>query len=161
MISGKYEKDIERASKITKVLEKRVKDLFQTKSRAAIVFGGLTGLSLYSSRTYVIRYTVYGPYQISDAIKREINPSQLERLAVFYQMLNIDINDEIINLTKEINSNFQYPPENFPERTEVKCNVNVRFSRKGYELTEDQKKHLEELALYYAQGNKSKLSKSG
>ena len=151
MTSKKYKEDLVRSNKIGELLREKVGD----KSRHfAHRLTSITQLQLNSCIALVNRYiSGYFVVHISDGgntSKKNDTGTHLYRLAYFYELLEIDVNDPIITLTKEINSVFVYPPQKPP----YSCSIEkLKFSHKILQLKPGQKKDLEIRALSYAVEN--------
>lgn len=104
-------------------------------------------------------YNIVKDYSKGDITPKERNFvhnggfGQLERLSFFYQLIDIDENDDLIRYTKEKNFGFEYPPI---IKTQKDCLVNVNFLDEKYSLTSEQQNSLENIALLYAKSNVKK-----
>ena len=107
----RYEQDLELARQIGRELTARVDEQFHSMLQAAVEFqrhlsrGAYPLVREYCSGTFV-RY-------ISTSVDRpQVNAQrdvQLDRLAIFYETLQIPTNDPIVEFTREINPAFEYP----------------------------------------------------
>lgn len=75
----------------------------------------------------------------------------LERLALFYELLELEIDDPLVQYTTKINVGFKYPPQSKPD--EVKM-YNVSFADDKYVLDEKQWESLKNIAALYDKLNK-------
>ena len=150
--SDKYDKDKKRSQDIGNILKQKINEIgFNSVVQS---FAEKTGLKIITVGSYIKSYC-YGNFvvQCSSASSRgyvENSGKYLRRLAILYDILAIKKDDKIIELSKEINPKFEYPP---CEEIDYKCAVNVHFSHDTLQLDEKQLGHLERLALNYAKKN--------
>ncbi|MDO8657039.1 MAG: hypothetical protein Q7K45_07420 [Nanoarchaeota archaeon] len=136
----------------------------EIKRRTIALFGSYSGLGKLVAQQFHLSESAAGAlignicqgyfvrHISSDSSDGKFAPMYLHRLAVVYQLLGIESVDDVVNLTKCINSQFQYPLHlDMGEHCVV-----LSFSSPRLYLTEPQKHSLEMLALRYAQSNREK-----
>ncbi|MBS3080061.1 hypothetical protein J4221_01195 [Candidatus Pacearchaeota archaeon] len=155
----KYEDDKKRCERIGEELKKKLQQ--STIEEISENFATEIGVKTPTARVIITNYRKgYMVLQVSsEALFRfnRFNQSHhLERLAIFYEVLGIDKDDQIIALTKEVNPHFVYPPERkYAEEKNYKCTIaSVEFSQDGLFLNPEQLKKLERIALNYALMNR-------
>ncbi len=149
-----YEKYEARSDKIAEHLKKRVESSKLSRDRLVLKFAELTGFKFNTADSYINCYlrgylrAIY-PGCFSN------KPVHLDRLALLYKLLDIKRDDPIVALTKEVNSDFRYPIsiDHFKRKRDLSCKVNVEFSVDSVELSEEQVKGLEKLAIKYGREN--------
>ena len=157
MSKEKYQEDLKRADEIAKMLEEKKKD----KSTFDLATLLSSKIGLKPSSCIALLNNLPNPYFISD--RRKINKNwkrqqyeeeHLYRVAVIYELLEIKADDPVIELTKQINAAFHYPPAK-PAEKPYSCTIKEKFSHKELKLKPEQRKDLEQLALQYALENKN------
>ena len=151
MGNDKYHADIERCRAIGFMLEERLDAAFSVRLEAAPIFGNLTGLKEKSAYCQIGKY-VSGHFVMevsSDSPHFQVR--YLERLALFYELIGVPVDDPVVNLTKEVNSLFTYPLDGGLGIDQ--CHVSVRFDRTDATLTSSQIEQLERLARLYLREN--------
>ena len=132
MNRDKYDQDIERCGQIGHLLGYELGSKFESRKQLAELFSQVSGLSYSTAWEYVHVYVSRGPspQKISSGLignpmhNQAKTEKNLERLAIFYQMIGIDADHEVVKLTKEVNPAFSYPLQ----RTEqVSCLVEIKF----------------------------------
>ncbi|MEN9625772.1 MAG: hypothetical protein RL557_100 [archaeon] len=148
MSQEKFRQDIERVDEITRILREKIKGKSQDSLAAQLA--GVIGLRKKYCKALLSNYLGCGIIGISDGdpynVGRTIPEADLYRLSTFYKLLDINPKDPVIELTKELNKNFVYPPQ-LPAEKEYSCAIRVQFSHKDLSLKSEQRKSLETLAL--------------
>ncbi len=115
----KYDEDKARSLEIGAELERRVLDKFgprrHAKRDAARAFSALVDIS---NPLHLVYNYCRGPSPerfssgaYLDPIAKRHLSFHLQRLALFYQLFEIPEDDRVVQLTKEMNPHFQYPPK--------------------------------------------------
>jgi hypothetical protein len=108
----KYKEDYLIGKEIGSELRRKIKDLYGNLDTAAKAFQDIVNLSDSTCLVEIGHYcggTL--AYKISSGSSNPHKYMHLERLSHFYKMLNIEENETIISLTRQINPFFQYPPD--------------------------------------------------
>ncbi|PIN79689.1 hypothetical protein COV16_02960 [Candidatus Woesearchaeota archaeon CG10_big_fil_rev_8_21_14_0_10_34_8] len=135
---------------ISAELTRRVQVIFEgSYESAGERLAEVSEIKPQTAKRWIKSVCQYGPSEISGRRATQ-KGMQLERLAVFYGLLGIEEDHEIVGLTQSINSQFQYP---FPKYETIDCRVEINLPD-GYDLKPEQVKHLERLATLYAVSNK-------
>jgi len=107
MEENKYLIDRSRCEEIGRGLKKRYKQTFSSRSDAGEKFAELTHLSENTADKLITLYTsglfAYKCSSTSSSSKQLIH---LERLVIFYKLLNIPENDLLVEIANEVNPNF-------------------------------------------------------
>lgn len=163
-------------SQIAEALEVRVREVFGTYKAAGDALSEITDLKKFHGDAKVRDYCTYGPtYDISPTRQKgygRIIPKNLRRLAALYTLLGLTAEDQIVELTKKINPNFQYPitvekqnrenvvTEKQPlgkdteaRRPQVTENIEVKVLGADVALTDSQMDNLTRIARLYASRN--------
>ena|SRR3989338_7785375 len=142
-----YEEVRKLAEEIESALEQKISSGIGYDS-AFEQFSSRTGRSSRVADRDVTTY-LSGFHMISRSRNRVNQRAYLERLAIFYEILGITADDEIVKKTKEIESRFEYPRESL----EYTCTVSVAFGDSRLRVTPEQQNALRQQALNYALAN--------
>ncbi len=122
MIGQKYHEDIARCRYIGELLNQRCRGITREQYGALAHLHSLySGLVPGTSLLLIRLYTREGPSPREISSDSTNHPkfkgtAHLERLSIFYHLIHIPQEDEIVLTTQEVNPAFVYPP---PERQEL------------------------------------------
>lgn len=139
---------------LSPLLRQKVRDLFKTSKVAGQSYRHMVAdVSPASCAALINDYCsgnlAYRIYNLGST--RTVK--NMKRVAMLYELLGLDKDDKIVELTKQINPELMYPLP-LTLSLEGRCNVQVNFKEEGLFITPNQQSHLERLAAMYASQNK-------
>ena len=159
---AKYHQDIGRCNVLEQQLKERIKKAGINRNRLAYEFAEITGLSESTAFAFIVKFAK--PQIISSDASR-YSEIQLEKIAVLYSLVELKENDPLVELTRKVNPNFDYPlkkgysyrkssQKEYLQEENPSASIRVKFSDNKMNITQEQKTELERIALQYALANK-------